>query len=157
MCNQPIDGKYPCYAILQLIKEPKVKKSIETQTCQSGLVGSSFDSCQKRIFKLLKKDSSNIPDIIEKIEKEFEFSQIVDINHKSIFICALVLAVSRSCLNSNVGLDEDKLKSLCSLLKIYIERDEELELAAFLAIRLLQRKLNNSPGKKIFKLQYLNL
>jgi len=78
MCNQPIDGKYPCYAILQLIKEPKVKKSIETQTCQSGLVGSSFDSCQKRIFKLLKKDSSNIPAIIEKIEKESEFSHIVE-------------------------------------------------------------------------------
>ena len=154
MCNQPIEGKYPCYALLQLIKdpkEPKVKKSFETQTGQSGLIGYSFDSCEKKIFKMLKKNSTNILDLKETIEKEFEFSEIIDIHHKSVFISALISAVSRSCLNSKIGFNEAKFKSLCSFLSIYIERDEELELAAILSIKLLQRKLQYSPGKKFFE------
>ena len=98
---------------------------------------------------MLKKTSSNIPDIAEAIEEQFEFSETVDIHQKALFICALVSAVSRSCLNSKIGFDEAKFKRLSPLLSIYIVDDEELELAAILSIKLLQRKLQYEISKKI--------
>ena len=153
MCNQQIKDKTPCHALLQMMKEPKAKKSSETQTSLLGLIGCSFDSCEKRIFKLLKANSSDITDIIEKIEEEF--GEIAEFQHKFIFNSALVSAVCRNCLNSNIGLDEVKFRFFCSLLSFYIEGNEYLELTAFLAIKLLQiqprlLKLNYSQGKIYF-------
>jgi len=158
MCNQRITSKYPCYALLQLIKQPTFKKSFETQTSLLGLIGYSFESCERKIYKLIKKHSSNLPEIKEKIEEEFGE---IDLQHKFIFIQALVSAVCRSCLNSNIGFDESKFKSLCSLLSMYIDGNQLFELVAFIAIKLLQHKLEYQTGKKFFEcicftLDYLN-
>ena len=144
MCNQAITGKCPCYAILQLIKEPiKSNPKSATQTDFIDL-GYSYETCEKKISKLLKKYSLDIPVILENIQ--IEFGEI-DFEHKFIFIHALVSAVCLGCLNQTTGLDELKFINLCSLLSIYIDGNEELEMQAFLAITQLQNKLSYQPGK----------
>ena len=110
-----------------------------------GLIGYSFESCEKKIFKKLKEHSPNIPEITKNIGEEFGE---IDFQHKFIFIQALVSAVCRSRLNLNI---ESKFKSLCSLLSIYIDGSELFELAAFIAIKLLQHKLEYQKGKKLFE------
>ena len=68
MCNQPIKGRYLCYAILQMIKELTPKTTANVQTGSLGLVDYSFSSCEKKIYKIIKKNPSSIADIIEILE-----------------------------------------------------------------------------------------
>ena len=146
MCNETIEGKCPCYAILQIIKETTKKTQSKTKSTQTGptqMVNLSFELCEKSLMKIFKKKFINSV-FVNKIEKEFG---AIDSQHKFLFIRALVTAVCRSCMNKTSGLDEIKFISLCSLLSVYVNSNQEFELETVFAIKTLQYKKQYQFGK----------
>jgi hypothetical protein len=151
MCNESIESKYPCYAIIQMIKETSSKNqltSLSTQTGTSQVVSLSFEFCEKRLLKILKKKSANSSIILNKIESEFGH---LNAQHMFVFIRALATAVSRSCLNKSTGLDEIKFTNLCSLLSMFINSNQEFEMEAVFALKTLQNKKQYQHGNFYLK------
>ena len=152
MCNESIESKYPCYAIIQMIKETSSKNqltSLSTQTGTSQVVSLSFEFCEKRLLKILKKKSTNSTIIVNKIEKEFGH---LNSQHKFVFIRALVTAICRSCLNKRNGLDEFKFTSLCSLMSMFINSNQEFEMETVFSLKTLQNKKQYQYGNFHFDL-----
>ena len=153
MCNQTIEGKCPSFAILQMIKDPTHKTktaSVNTQIQLNKVINISFDICEKRIYKILKKKSTNCSTIFDKIENELGKFNEIDLQNRFILVSSLASAVCRSCLHKSNGFDEPKFMNLSDLISLSTDSNKDHELDALLAIKSLQEKMRFQPGKRFF-------
>lgn len=108
---------------------------------QSGSV--STESYERKLYQILEQINLTNEVIFDKIEAEFGE---IDCQSKA-FIRALVTAVCRSCLDSNINkLDPQLFKSRTAILTKYINRNEEFELEALFAIQALDHKMQHQPA-----------
>lgn len=162
MCNQMFIDKIPCYAVIQMMKEPVARTPDPDPPAEETIMESenphdeamsiegmylTFESYEKKLFEILDvAGGTNLINemIFEGIESEF--GGIDSHVQNKVFIRALVTAVCRFCLETNNILHVARLKSLCSLLSIFINRNQEFEFETFFAIKTFQQKLPNQPG-----------
>lgn len=152
MCNLAITDKSPCYALLQIIKEPSAainSTSLSTQTEINQVTGLPFEYCEKKCLEILKQhETFNIQVIF--IQIETEFGPICS-QYMFVFIRALVTAVCRHC--SSESLDENRFTVYCPLLKMFINGNKYFEIDALLAIQALQQKMQYKLGNHTYSLK----
>ena len=156
MCSQLFTDKIPCYAVIQMIKQPEAKKEeVKTEEVKVNTDAAISDNYHDGMYLTFESYERNLMEILNAVgnfQNEVIFGEIesefggIDGQNK-VFIRALVSAACRCCIDDNdTRLNKVKLSGLCALLSIFISRNQEFEFETFFAIKSVQQKLPNQPG-----------